>query len=341
MADILVTHLPNVRYLTGFSGSSGCVLLGKRRKLFFTDFRYKDQAAREVSDFDVRILKVALVPGFCSYIRSRRMKFESLGIENRHISHADYLLLRRQLKGTKLRDATGIIENKRRIKSRREVERIRRASAIADEALRRLRRHKLTGRSERQVAWLLESFMREAGSGPMPFETIVASGPRSAMPHGIASDRIIRKNELVVIDFGASVDGYCCDMTRTFATGRLSTRQKLIYETVRRAQQLALEAAKQGMACAALDRVARDHIAGVGYGDAFGHSLGHGVGLEAHESPLLAQKSEDTLVAGMVVTIEPGIYIGRSGVRIEDTVLVTKSGASRMTEHPRDMIVVR
>ncbi len=339
-ADTLVTHPPNVRYLTGFSGSSGCVLLGRRRRLFFTDFRYRRQAERQVKGYDVRIVEGALLSGFCAYVRSRRLKLETLGVESNHMSHADYLLLRRRLKGTRLIDNSGLVEKQRRVKSRREVGRIRRASAIADEALSRLRRHRLTGRSERQVAWLLESFMREAGSGPMPFEIIVASGHRSAMPHGVAGERIIRKHEPVVIDFGASVDGYCCDITRTLATGRLSKRQLFIYETVRQAQQLAIEAARPGMACAALDKIARDHIGAAGFGDAFGHSLGHGVGLEAHEQPLLAQKSWDILEAGMVVTIEPGIYTGRSGVRIEDTLLITAEGAKPLTSFTRSPLIV-
>lgn len=337
----LVTYLPNVRYLTGFSGSFGCVLTGRRRRYFFTDFRYRDQAAQQVKDYRIRIVRGPLLTGFCDYVSSHRLKLETLGVENAHISHSDYLLLRRKLKGIKLRDASGFVEKQRSIKGKAEIDRIRRAAAICERALSRLRRLRLTGRSEREVAWLLESYLREYGSGPMPFEIIVASGPRSAMPHGVAGDRIIGKGEFVVVDFGASVDGYCCDTTRTFITGEMSRRQRTIYRTVREAQALALKALKPGMSCSKVDGVARQHIETAGFGEAFGHSLGHGVGLEAHEAPVLAPRSNDVLAAGMVVTVEPGIYSGRNGVRIEDTVLITRTGATALIGFTRDPVVFR
>ncbi len=341
---LLVIHMPNVRYLTGFTGSSGCALITRRRRYFFTDFRYRDQAAKEVKGFEVDMVKGGLLPSVCRFIRSRRLKMERLGVDYRRLSHSSFLSLKKGLKGTgvRLADAGGVVEARRRIKSRAETAKLRKASAIADAALKRLMRRKVTGMSERQVAWLLESFMRQAGSGPMPFDIIVASGPRSAMPHGVAVDRVIGEGELVVIDMGASVDGYCCDITRTFATGALSARQERIYRTVKEAQALALAAAKPGVACSEVDRAARDHIAAAGFGEAFGHSLGHGVGLEPHEGPVLAPASKDTLEPGMVVTIEPGIYTGRTGVRIEDTVMIgEKKGGSPLTGFSRSLVTLK
>ncbi len=339
--SLLVTYQPNVRYLTGFTGSCGCVLITRRRRYFFTDFRYQDQAAKEVKDHEVLIVKGGLLQGMCRFVRKRRLKLGELGVEYSRVSHHDFLLLRRNLKGSKLRDSGGTIEKQRQVKRRSEVDRIRRASRIADAALEKLRWYKVTGRTEKEVAWLLESAMRKGGSGPLPFEIIVASGPRSAMPHGIAGDRMINREELVVIDLGATVEGYCCDITRTFATGRLSPRQEKIYRTVMDAQEMAIEAAKPGACCAAVDKAARDSIAAAGFGEAFGHSLGHGVGLEAHEGPVLAPGSRDTLAAGMTVTIEPGIYTGRTGVRIEDTVLVNSTGAELLTGFSRKLLTLK
>jgi Xaa-Pro aminopeptidase len=339
--SLLVTHMPNVRYLTGFSGSSGCALITRRQKLFFTDFRYRQQSRREVRGYQVHVVNGGLLEGVCAHIKSRRLKLAALGLEYGRVSHADYLVLKRLLKGIRISNAGGAIEMLRQRKDPAEVRRIRNASAIADRTLGRFRRHRITGKTEGEVAWLLESLMREAGSGPLPFEIIVASGPRSAMPHGVAGERVVKKDELVVIDMGASVDGYCCDITRTFATGRLSPRQKKIYEIVRESQQKAFEAVKPGAECSRVDAVARELIDGAGFGDAFGHSLGHGVGLEAHEGPVLSAGSKAVLEPGMCVTIEPGIYAGRSGVRIEDTVLVNHSGAERLTKSPRRLITLR
>lgn len=340
--SLLITNMPNIRYLTGFTGSSGCAIVTRRHKFFFTDFRYRDQASKEVKSYKVCIVKGPAVNGFCDYVRAKHIKLGTLGLDYAKLSHEQFLLIRKSLKGVKLKDAGGWVEKQRRVKSRAEIGRIRKASRIADKALGRFRRCKVAGRTEKEVAWMLESFMREAGSGPIPFEIIVASGPRSAMPHGVASDRKIRKNELVVIDMGASVDGYCCDITRTFSTGRLSPVQERIYRVVGEAQEHALEAAAAGKECALIDKIARDHIDASGFGDSFGHSLGHGVGLEAHEAPALSQMSKGKLAAGMTVTIEPGIYLPRAGgVRIEDTVLIGKRGASSLTGFTRELIKLK
>ncbi|MBI5870664.1 MAG: aminopeptidase P family protein [Actinobacteria bacterium] len=339
--SLLVTHLPNVRYLTGFSGSSGCALLTPRRKYLFTDFRYEAQAAKEVRGFDVRIVRGGALDGCCRFIVSRKLKTGMVGFDGAHIGLRDHQLVKKLLKGRPLCDAAGEVEKMRLVKSRAELGKLRRAAKIADAAYARLVRSKVLGRTEREVAWMLESFMRQAGSGPMPFDIIVASGPRSAMPHGVATGRVIRPGELVVIDMGASVDGYCSDATRTFATGPLPEKLAGIYETVLTAQQLAMDGMKAGTACSEADRLAREHIAAAGYGDAFGHSLGHGVGLEPHERPVLSGLSRERLAAGMTVTVEPGIYLERlGGVRIEDTVLVGSRGVRPLTEFPRELITL-
>ena len=340
--SLIITHLPNVRYLTGFSGSAGCVLITSTKRLFFTDFRYQAQSKREVKGFDVHIVPTGALPGACAYAVKRRLKLGVMGFEAAHLDQRSFLKVKKILKGTSLKDSGGIVEKSRQVKSRTEIGRIRKACALADLAMEKLRRTKVTGKTEKQIAWLLESVMRQAGSGTLPFEIIVASGPRSAMPHGVASGRVIGLDELVVVDLGASVDGYCSDMTRTFTTGELSRRQAEIYRIVKEAQESAFQGARPGVTCAELDGMTRRHITVAGYGDAFGHSLGHGVGLEEHEGPVLAPRSKEILCAGMTVTIEPGIYVERiGGVRIEDTILVGSSGPVRLTEFTRELTRLR
>ncbi len=334
--SLLVTHLPNVRYLTGFTGSSGCALITPRQKLFFTDFRYRQQACLEVKGFGVRITPGAALEGACRYATGRGLRLGVLGYDGAHLRHGEYLLLRRLLRGVKMKNAAGAVEEMRMVKQKSEIRRVGEACRLVDDAYRRLARSRVVGRPEKEVAWMLEKWLREAGSGPLPFGIIVASGPRAAMPHGAAGDRVIRKGEVVVVDMGASVDGYASDATRTFATGRLPRRLSQIYGLVREAQESAVAGCLAGAAGAAVDALARDHIAAAGHGDEFGHALGHGVGLEAHESPVLSKRSHDKLKAGMVITIEPGVYVeGLGGVRIEDTVLVTARGPERLTGFSR------
>ncbi|MHB9111475.1 MAG: M24 family metallopeptidase [Thermoleophilia bacterium] len=339
--SLLVTHLPNVRYLTGFSGSSGCALLTPRRKYFFTDFRYEAQAAKELRGFDLRIVRGGALDGCCRYIVSRKIRTGVIGFDGAHISLREHQLVRKLLKGQPLCDASGEVEKQRLVKSRSELGKLRRAAKVADAAYARLARSKVVGRTEKEVAWMLESFMRQAGSGPMPFEIIVASGPRSAMPHGVATGRVIRPGELVLVDMGASVGGYCSDATRTFATGPLPEKLAGVYQTVLAAQQLAMDGMRAGIACSEADRLAREHIAAAGFGGAFGHSLGHGIGLEPHEGPVLSGLSREVLAAGMTVTVEPGIYLERfGGVRIEDTVLVGSRSVQPLTRFPRELITL-
>lgn len=340
--SLLVSHLANVRYLTGFTGSSGCVLITARQRLFFTDFRYRLQAARQVRGYRLVVTGGAALEGAAAYAGSRRLKLGTLGYEGRHLRQAQFGALKKALRGVKLKDCGGAVERLRQVKDRGELAAVRRACGIADAALARLRRRRVTGSSELQVAWMLERSMREAGSGPLPFPIIVASGARSAMPHAVPTERIIRPGELVVVDMGASVGGYCSDITRTFATGPLPSKLEEVYRVVQEAQALAMAAARPGTACAEVDALARGHIAAAGYGPQFGHALGHGIGLEAHEGPVLASRSRDALAAGMTVTVEPGVYLeGRGGVRIEDTVLIGARRSVPLTTAPRELIFLR
>lgn len=340
--SLLITNIINVRYLTGFTGSSGCVLITPRQSLFFTDFRYRQQADSEVRSFNTRIVRGAPAVGAVDHALRHRVRLGVLGYEGAFLSQHAYADLKRRLKGVRLKDASGTVELRREVKSRREIDLIRQASALTDAALKKLRRSRITGRTEKEVAWMLERWLRESGSEALPFPIIVASGTRSAMPHGAPSSRVIRRNELVVIDMGARVDGFGSDVTRTFATGKLSRNQSRIYATVREAQERALAAVAPGVSCAFVDDVARGYIAAAGHGDGFGHSLGHGVGLEPHEGPLLAPRSQGILASGMVVTIEPGIYVERiGGVRIEDTIVVGAAGAERLTVFPRELQVLQ
>lgn len=292
--------------------------------------------------FDIRIVRGGCLDGCCRHVTSRRISAGVIGFDGAHIGLREHILLKKLLKGYKLCDASGEIEKRRLVKSRGEIGKLQRAAKITDAAFARLARSKVVGRTEKEVAWMLESSLRQAGSGAMPFEIIVASGPRSAMPHGVATDRVIRAGELVVVDMGASVGGYCSDATRTFATGPLPEELAGIYQVVLEAQKLAMDGIAAGTACSEADRLAREYITAAGYGSAFGHSLGHGVGLEPHEGPVLSSLSRDTLIAGMTVTIEPGIYLERlGGVRIEDTVLVSARGVKPLTRFPRNLINLR
>lgn len=338
--SLLVTHMPNVRYMSGFSGSSGAVLVTPRNSYLFTDFRYRQQALREAGRLRVRIVPGEPAGAALAYAVRRGIALGTLGFEGGRLSQRDCLRLRRMLRGVApMRDAGDVVEQARTIKSRAEVARIAAAAAIADDALGRLTRTSVVGRTESEVAWRLERWMREAGSAELPFSIIVASGPRSAMPHGTAGARVIRAGDLVVVDLGARVSGYASDITRTFAAGGVSRRKQEIYRIVREAQEQALGALRGGERCSELDRVARDYISSKGFGGAFGHALGHGVGLEPHEAPTLSSRSRETLAAGMVVTVEPGVYIeGVGGVRIEDTVAVTKSGYRRLTGFSHELI---
>ncbi len=329
----LVTKGENVRYLSGFTGSSAFVLIDKDSVFFVTDPRYQEQASQEIpGEFHLVVLK----PGerLSSFIKARG--WSSLAVED-SMSLAQFNALQEGLEGkVSLGVWKGVVEEMRRIKAPREVERIKRAVALAQEAFSEVREMLSPGVVERDLALELEFIMRRRGAEGVAFPFIVASGSRSAMPHGEASPKVMEEGDLVVLDFGARWEGYHSDMTRTFHLGPWEGWAREIYEVVLEAQEAALETIGPGVEAREVDAVARKVIEEAGYGDFFGHGLGHGVGLEIHEAPALAPTSKDILEEGMVFTVEPGIYLpGKGGVRIEDMVYLGSGGVEVLTSLPK------
>jgi Xaa-Pro aminopeptidase len=321
---LLVTDLVNVRYLTGFTGSSALAIVGPGIRRFVTDFRYVDQAREQVRGFEIE----RAPQEFLAVLREGWPQGAvRLGFEDHKVSVRQHKRLHELLpEHVELVPAGGIVEAERLVKDAEELIAIRAAAVLADEALEETLEGGLAGRTERDVALTLEQAMRRRGAEPC-FATIVASGPHGALPHASPRDVVIERDVLVTIDWGAQLDGYCSDCTRTYATGEPSGEMREIYDVVLAAQTAALDAVRPGPEGKQVDAVARELIAAAGHGDHFGHGLGHGVGLEVHEGPRLSSSGSDTLAPGQVVTIEPGVYVaGTGGVRIEDLVVVTEAG---------------
>ena len=335
---LLVTHLPNVRYLCGFSGSAGVLAIGDHAPVLFTDGRYTVQAGEEVREARVLIGKESPLVTAAAWAGGRRRRV--LGIESEHLTVAARAALRRRLSAAvRLRPTSDLVEKFRRIKDADELARIRAAAHLGAGLLQPALAAIRPGRSENEVAAELEYAARRAGAEAMSFETIVAAGARSALPHGRASRQKLPERGFVILDFGVILEGYCSDMTRTVHLGRPSGEERRLYEAVRQAQQAATEAVGAGREAGRVDRAARRFLQQAGWGRFFTHSTGHGVGLEIHEAPRLARGQRERLEAGMVVTIEPGVYVaGQGGVRIEDMVAVTDSGCEVLTPAPRELI---
>ncbi|HET9163086.1 MAG TPA: aminopeptidase P family protein [Solirubrobacterales bacterium] len=332
---MLVTELVNVRYLTGFTGTNGACICGSDLRLFLTDFRYTERAAAEVEGWETITVTDDWLGGIAAHLSGR------FGFEDDHVSVRLLERLRGKLaEGVEPVAAGGAVEALRRVKDAEELAAIEAASELADEVWRWSLERGLGGRSERDVASGAEARIRELGGEPS-FPAIVAAGPNGALPHAEPGERTIGEGELVVFDMGAKLDGYCSDGTRTYAVGEPGERAREVYGTVLAAQAAALDAVAAGIGGEALDGVAREGIAAAGYGDRFGHGLGHGVGLEVHEAPRVSPRSEDVLAAGEVVTIEPGVYLpGELGVRIEDLVLVTEDGCRNLSSLPKELQLV-
>ena len=336
---LIVTSLPNIRYLTGFSGSNALLVVTQADADFFSDSRYTVQARDEIGGLArVRIESQGLwEPAFKTLEAVTPGK---AGYESDHLTAREGgRFAARETKWTFAATAE-IVEGLRTIKAPEEVDAIRAAGAVATRALGVAIKEVRAGQSEFEVAALLEGALRRAGSEWFPFATIVASGPRSALPHARTSERVVAKGDLLLLDFGAIVDGYCSDITRTFVVGAEPTmRQREIYGLVLEAQRAACAGLKAGLTGKEGDALARDIIEAGGHGEDFGHSLGHGVGLEVHEAPRLAKTVTTPLPAGAVVTVEPGVYLeGWGGVRIEDDVVLGPSSAELLTEFDRDLI---
>jgi Xaa-Pro aminopeptidase len=336
---MLITALANVRYLTGYTGSNGLAVVGPHTRAFITDFRYVQQAAEQVEkSFDRHQAPQELVEAIEEALPGGPLR---LGFELANLTVRDHRRLRQALPDrVELVGVDGLVEGLRVIKEPEEVERIRAAAKLADAALEALIVGGLVGRTERDLAFELGERMYRLGATSPSFETIVAAGPHGALPHATPRDVAVKAGQLVVIDWGAQLDGYCSDCTRTVATGEPGAAARDVYALVLGAQRAGLDAVKAGVQASAVDSAAREVIADAGHGEQFGHGLGHGVGLDIHEAPRVSQRSDAVLEAGNVVTIEPGVYVpGQFGVRIEDLVVVAEAGCEILTSISKELIV--
>jgi Xaa-Pro aminopeptidase len=341
---LLVSYLPNIRYLCGFTGSAGLLLVEESGGTFFTDVRYDTQAHEEVKSAKVVVARKSPLAALGEFLEKRRKRPHrpTIGIESEHFTLADKKRLTKfRLAGVRLKDAPPIVERFRMIKDADEIELIRAAvslgARIYDRALEVLR----PGTKEVDVAAEMELAARRGGAEAMSFETIIASGPRSALPHGRASAAPIAQGAFVVCDFGVILSGYCSDETRTVWIGAPSDDARRAYEAVREAQQASIDAVKPGITAGEVDAAARKSLRKAGYGKYFTHSTGHGVGLEIHESPRVADGQKEILQPGMVITIEPGVYFpGKWGIRIEDMVVVNAGGCEVLTPTSKAFLAV-
>ncbi|SDY89015.1 M24 family metallopeptidase [Tindallia californiensis] len=320
---VLITSEANRYYLSGFTGSTGMVLITKNSQFVLSDFRYRQQVREECTD--LTFLMTDSQHSVSDHFKDLGIRI--VGIEENKVSYRQAVELMNHHEKIKLVPLKNLIEKLRSIKTKDEIEKIEKAAALSDVGWEYIKQHLHPGKKEKDLALDLEIFLRRNGAENISFPVILASGHRSALPHGVASDKIIEDGDLITVDFGSIVNRYCSDMTRTLVAGQANDKQKEIYHVVLEAQTKALEAVKPGVSGKELDDIARNIITKAGYGEAFGHGLGHGVGLEVHELPQVSQKGITRLTPGMVITIEPGIYLpGVGGVRIEDLVLVTNEG---------------
>ena len=329
---LLVTNPTNVQYLFGFKSSNAALLVEPDRARLFTDFRYSE-AARAVEGVEFEETRRALLADLADRLSGR------IGFEADFVSYAGYETLRDG--SVEPVPRRGLVERLRAVKDQDELAAIKRACEITDRVFERLVEERFIGRTERDLAWTIEQLFHDEGAEAVAFETIVASGPNSARPHGRATDRQIARGETVIVDTGCIVGGYASDYTRTFTTGFVEGPIKEAYALVLAAQQSGFDALRPGVRGFDADAAARRVVDATAFAGTFGHGLGHGLGLEVHEAPRLSSESTDTLAAGNVVTVEPGIYLeGRAGIRIEDNVVVTNGGIENLTGFRKDLITV-
>ncbi|MGQ0639988.1 MAG: M24 family metallopeptidase [Gemmatimonadaceae bacterium] len=336
---VLVTSLPNVRYLTGFSGTNAILLVTAAQRWLFTDFRYADQAAAEAgANARVVVESSSLWRGVWETLRAAR-NVHALGFETAHLVHRDFERLLKDGNAWTWRPLVDLIERLRETKDHGELAFIRDAARVAQAALEETLPRVRAGMTELQVAGILEHALRDHGSEEHPFTTIVASGERTALPHARAGTRTIAPGDLLLLDFGATISGYCSDVTRTVVVGQADERQREVHAAVHAANEAARARVRSGMTGKEADAIARGVLERYGLSEAFGHGLGHGIGLEVHEGPRLSRISEQVLPEGAVVTIEPGAYLsGWGGIRIEDNVRLSDTGAELLTDMPRQLI---
>ncbi len=336
----LILSAPNRFYLTRFPSSDGAVLITADSAVFLIDSRYYEKAKNTVTGYRV-VLCTDLLLQISEMLKEQGT--ERLYIESDYVSIAQFERLNLKL-GVTVSDGTWLSEKlseMRAEKTESEIKLISAAQALTDETFSYILPRIEAGRTEKQVMLDMEFFMRKSGADAVGFDFVVVSGKNSSLPHGVPTEKVIEKGDFITMDFGAEVGGYRSDMTRTVAVGEVYEKQRLVYDTVLKAQNAALSRAKAGKECADIDKTARDIIKEAGFGNCFGHALGHSVGIEIHETPTLSPRSSATLKSGNVVTVEPGIYIeGEFGVRIEDMVLITETGIMNFTKSPKELIIL-
>ena len=341
---LLLTSSPNMFFVAGFTGE-GYVYISRNRKVIVTDSRYTIATKKECPEYDVYERgKEGYYEKLLSCVREDQVK--TLGFEDEVMTVNSYEKIQKEFSGQGMSDITLVpmkhkVSAMRSVKTEQEIEKIRLAEAIGDRAFSKILTKLKPGMTEKQVAAWLEFFMKEEGAEGFSFETIAASGIHSAMPHGVPTDKVLEQGDFLTMDFGCVYQGYCSDMTRTVVIGTASDRQRAVYETVLRAQERALQKIRPGLSGKEIDAFARDLIVEEGYGKYFGHALGHSVGIEIHESPNFSPVEETVIQEGMVITVEPGIYIEDfGGVRIEDVIVVTKDGCENITHSPKELIEI-
>lgn len=332
---IIITSPENLLYFSGFTGGEGFLVITPEKRSIIVDGRYTIQAREQAVGFDVIEYKVS------PYQIIADMRFDKIGFEDKAISYNTFKMLNRVMPAVTSIGVSDELSEYRKVKSEEECKKIKRAEQIGDMAFEHILKIIRPQITERDVMVELEYFMKKNGASKLSFDTIVATGKRSALPHADVTDEVIKTGDFLLMDYGCVYEGYCSDMTRTVAIGYADDKMKNIYDTVLKAQQNALSHIKEGVPNKSIDEKAREVIAKAGYKEHFGHSLGHGVGLEIHELPNLSPKSQDILKSGNVVTVEPGIYIENyGGVRIEDLVLVTENGYENFTHSRKDLIIL-
>ena len=332
---ILLYKPENRRYASGFTGSVGYALITETDAIFIADFRYTQQAVSQCDGFE--IIEMSNTKTIADILNSLRL--HQLGIEEDFMTYGQFMKFKDRLENTYMIPLEGAILKLRSVKMPDEIKNIEKAAHIADKAFEHILKFIRPGLAESDIALELEFFMKKEGASKLSFDSIVASGKRSSLPHGVASDKIIEACDMITLDFGCVYNGYCSDMTRTVVLGKADNKQREIYDIVLKAQVTALEAVKPGITGAELDAVARGIIGDSGYGQYFGHGLGHGVGLEVHELPHVNVRGDVPMEPGMVITIEPGIYIPDfGGVRIEDLVVVTDSGYEVLSKSTKEFL---
>jgi len=339
MDSLLITTAVNRFYLSGFTGSSGFILFTPENNYFITDFRYTEQANNQTNGFEILEFNQNIPEKINEILKEDNSK--KLGFESKNVTYNKYKEYKKKLDEVDLVATEDLLKNLRKIKDESEINKIKKAIEITDNAFSHILNFIEEGKTEREVALELEYFMKKAGGEKNAFDFIVASGKRSSMPHGVASDKKLEIGDFITMDFGTFYKGYCSDMTRTVVLGEVSDKQRKIYNIVLKAQREVIDKIKPGMSGKEVDAIARDIIESEGYKDNFGHGLGHGIGVEVHEGPRASYKSDDEIKEGMLVTDEPGIYIPDwGGVRIEDDLLITEDGCEVLNNSPKELIIV-